>query len=144
MFIDKGFQPHWPFVYRQDNWFPIDLAYDPVAGLLVLDSSGKVFKVTIDEWSIHLKFLFQLQGPYTPSTIAANNHSVLVSSNNMGRCFVSEYSLASGKASKPQPVGFGSGPCNGIAADGQAIYLVLPIKHEIWYRPQSGASIYHS
>jgi hypothetical protein len=112
-------------VYKQKGWRPVDLTFHPAAGLFVLDDDGAVSRVRIDQQGIHLETLFRLKGADRAAALAANSESIFTSSNNSIGCTVYQFSLASRKISQ-RLIPVGRGGCAGIAADGNAVYLVLP------------------
>jgi len=119
-------------VYQQKNWRPVDLTFDPAAGLFVVDYDGAVSRVRIDQQGIHLETLFQLDRADRPAALTANSESVFTSSNNSIGCTVYQFSLASRKTSRRLVIS-GRGGCDGIAADGNTVYLLFPGKKEIRY-----------
>ncbi|MBZ5696648.1 MAG: hypothetical protein LAN36_14975 [Acidobacteriia bacterium] len=119
-------------VYQQKHWGPVDLTFHPAAGLFVLDYDGAVSRVRIDRQGIHLETLFQLKRVDRPAELTANSEFLFTSSNNSIGCTVYKFSLASRKTSQ-RLILVGGGGCDGIAADGNTVYLVLPGKKEIRY-----------
>ena len=117
-------------VYQQKHWRPVDLTFHPSAGLFVLDADGTVSRVRIDQQGIHLETLFRLKGADRPAALTANAESVFASSNNSIGCTVYQFSLAS-KNTSQRLVAVGGGGCDGVAANGNTIFLVLPGKKEI-------------
>lgn len=130
--------------FRKQDWFPVDLAFDPVAGLFVLDRNGGVGQLTYTTNGIQMQPLFHL--PNLPAgdqatAITARQDAVYVSTASETRCTVYEYSLTS-KALKPTFVG--SSKCDGIATDGAGIYLALPGAEDVRYWAHWGDRSYQS
>jgi hypothetical protein len=119
-------------VYQQKNWRPVDLTFHPDGGLFVLDAEGGVSRVRIDQRGIHLETLFRIKGADRPAVLAANAESVFASSNNSIGCTVYRFSLAD-KVTSQRLFAVGGGGCDGMAADGNTLYLVFPGKKEIRY-----------
>jgi len=139
MSIDRSYQPTWPTrTYTQKGWHPIDLTYDPEAGLLVLDREGRVSKVSVDGLGIHVKPLshLQLRGPYAPFAVSTNSKSIFVSSNLRTQCNVFQYSISQTKLAQPESFALVDGTCNGIAVNNDEVYVLLPKKSEIWLRKE--------
>lgn len=126
-------------VYQQKHWRPVDLTFHPAAGLFVLDDDGAVSRVRIDQRGIHLETLFRLKAIDRPAELTANSESVFSSSNNSIGCTVYQFSLVSRKTSQ-RLIPVGGGGCDGIATDGNTVYLLLPGKKEIRYWPNWDAS----
>jgi hypothetical protein len=121
-------------VYKQRGWRPVDLTFYPAAGLFVFDDDGAVSKVRVDQQGIHIDVLFRLRAGDRPAQLAANSESIFTSSNNPIGCTVYQFSLGSRKTSRRLlPVGHSG--CDGIAVNGNTVYLVLPGKKEIRYWP---------
>jgi hypothetical protein len=120
-------------LYQRKGWRPIDLVFDPTAGLFVLDDDGAVSKATIDQQGIHLKTLFRLGGSARPLAATANAQSIFISSSSHLGCTVYQYSFTSGKTTQRLVAALQG--CDGIAADGTAVYLVLPKTKEVRYWP---------
>jgi len=123
-----------PAEYDQNGWHPLDLAFDPSAGLFVLDRDGKILKITQDQSGIHLQQLFQLPGALRPDAIAASQDSVYVSSNGPTGCNIFQYSFANRRPSQRNVSG-GTQGCYGIATYGAGLFVAFPSNQEVRYWP---------
>jgi hypothetical protein len=129
---------------QKKGWFPVDLAFDPVAGLFVLDQDGGIGQVTYTGSGIQVQQLFHL--PHLPFgaqaiAVATRKDAVYVSTASAAACTVYEYSLKS-KALKPTFVG--QSQCDGIATDGTGIYLAMPDAEEVRHWVHWGDRTYQS
>lgn len=128
-----------PAKYQQEGWRPIHLAFDPSAGMFVLDSDGVVSKVTIDQSGIHLKPVLRLPLANTPISLAVNTEALFVSSNNRLGCHVHRYSFST--RATAQRLAVPNEPCGSIASDGgNTIYLLLPVRKQVWRLQQWNSS----
>ena len=118
-------------VYHQGHWRPVDLTFDPTAGLFVFDDNGVASKVRIDQQGIHVETLFALKASDRPASLTATTEFVFASSNNSLGCTVYQFSLAK-KITSQRLLAVGGGGCDGIAADGNSVFLVIPGKKQIW------------
>ena len=130
--------------FHKSGWFPVDLAFDPVAGLFVLDRDGGVGQVIYAINGIQVQPLFHL--PHLPfaaqeTAVTAKQDAVYVSTASATACTVYEYSLIS-KALKPTFVG--QSQCDGIATDGTGIYLALPGVEEVRHWAHWGDRTYQT
>lgn len=121
-----------PMTYQQSGWDPIGITYDTATGLLVLDADGGVSRVRVDQKGIHLQTLFQVVGQGRYFAITSNKESVFVSEMGRTDCIIYRYSLADLKATKTS-IPLQRGICDGIAANGKALYLAIPGQHEFRY-----------
>jgi hypothetical protein len=131
--------------YKKKDWRPIALAYNPTSGMFALDDSGSVSKIRFDREGIHLLELFRIRGSDRPADLTADSQSVFTSSNNKIGCTIYQYSVATKKTSQRLiPLSDGYGGCDGIAADGGAVYIVLAGRREIRSWPNWGTSAFNS
>ncbi|QNI31229.1 hypothetical protein H7849_19350 [Alloacidobacterium dinghuense] len=138
--ISKKNQPSRPsmLTYRQKDWYPIDLAYDPVAGLFVLDKDGFVSKIVVDESSISIQKVFPLPRTWSPDALAATREAIYVSANNndLG-CKIFRRFLPTNETEEVllTSTDVGKRSCKGIATDGTGIFLVIADLQEIRFWP---------
>jgi hypothetical protein len=130
-----------PLELKQKDWYPVDLTFNPTAGLFALDRDGGVAKVSVDQGSIHLQALFRLPRTSRASALTSNQDSIFVSTSNPTGCTVYQYSLASKKTTTRI---VGQHLCDGIATDGKGIFVAFPKDGEIRYWPTWGAPTFQS
>jgi hypothetical protein len=133
--------------YQRKGWRPIDMTFNPISGLLVLDDNRKISSVISDVKGVRLETLpFDIPLSSRPIVLAASKDSVFVSANNSIGCTVFRYSFASKKTSQKVlgNADVGQGGCDGIATDGVGIFLIIPGRREIRYWSDFNSSSYKS
>jgi hypothetical protein len=131
--------------YFRNGWSPIDMAFNPDSGLVVLDHDGKISSVIVDPNGIHLETLpLNISLSSKPIVIAASKESVFVSTNNLISCTVFRYSFANRQTSQKAltKVDVGQAGCDGIATDGVGIFLIIPGRRQIRYWSDFNSSNY--
>jgi hypothetical protein len=130
-----------PLEFKQKDWYPIDLTFDPSAGLLVLDREGGVAKIQVDAGAIHLQPLFHLPPTARVTAITSTSDSAFVSTSNKAGCVVFRYSFASKRMTQKRVA---PDPCDDIANDGQGIFLAFSKQDEIRYWPDLSAPAFQT
>jgi hypothetical protein len=129
--------------FEAKNWRPEDLTFNSDSGMFVLDATGGVSRVAVDQQGIpHIEKLFKLDANASGNALAADAQSVFVTSTALSGCTVYRYSLAT-KAISRRVLTIGE-RCVGIASDGKSFYVTIPSRGEIRYWESWDATSSHS
>jgi hypothetical protein len=114
------------------DWHPNDLAYSSDFGLLVVDTSGKVTRIFQNGQSLSTGTLFSVPVRSGPRAIASGGGKVFVTGSNGLGCVVFEWDRKS-KHVASHSTNTTSGPCSGLASDGQSVAVAFGRTSELGY-----------
>jgi DNA-binding beta-propeller fold protein YncE len=117
--------------FHLPDWHPVDIAPDPVAGVLVLEIGGGVSRIRSDQSGHHQESLFSVPLSYMVVSIAADIGAIYVTSNSQLGCTVFKFTIATRSVSRK--IISTTNSCHGIATGGGSIYVVLTESKQIAY-----------
>ncbi len=118
--------------FKDKNWRPSDLSSADNLGLLALDTTGGVSRLTADgQQGPHIETLFRVERSYRANAVAANAEAIFVASDSPLGCTVFRYGLADKKISR-KIMGVRE-HCPGIATNGSVVYLAMSDRKEVKY-----------
>ncbi len=123
---------------KAKDWRPGDLALNATSGMFVLDSDGRVSRLSTGlQDTARVEKIFRLERVYFGIAVAASTDSVYVAANSKLGCSVFRYSLATKAVGRRLVAPLED--CGGIATDGTAIYVTLSRRNEVrWWDSWSG------
>lgn len=131
-------------IFEAKGWRPEDLAFNSNSGMFVLDATGAVSRVAVDQQGVpHIEKLFKLDLDISGNALAADAQSVFVTSTAVPGCTIYRYSLVTKTLSRRRLFSPDES-CVGIASDGKSVYLTVPSRGEIRYFESWDASSSHS
>ena len=127
------FEPTLAIFQGTESWQPVGVAFDGTDMLVLAgdDLDYAVSKIVVEAGVTRLEPVFHLPKGYFYSGLAASPKMIFVLAKSAGGDVVFGYSVAKKSLDRtflPRPVGYGEG----IVADGETVYLLMPTKIVHW------------